>query len=280
MAHNEPYLLKVLISLIDDARNDIYVMVDKKTNLSVFSDICTEHSRLVWCKRRTRVYWGHVSQIENELNLFEEARRGGEYAYYHLISGVDLPIKSQNQIHDFFVKHDGNEFIAISDSDNVPAIMEEKLKYYKILSKYFRRNSRIITGVARRIRMCAEHIQKILHYNRKYIYPEMKYGSNWVSVTQPFVDYLLSKREEVLKEFRGTYCPDEVYKQTLAWHSRFREKLYSGGNMRLIDWTRGGPYIWRSHNIKELTDSECLFARKFSSDESLDYVVRLVRDDE
>ena len=32
------------------------------------------------------------------------------YEYYHLISGVDLPIKTQDDIHDFFNKHKQNIF--------------------------------------------------------------------------------------------------------------------------------------------------------------------------
>ena len=36
--------------------------------------------------------------------------------------------------------------------------------------------------------------------------------------------------------------------------------------MRLIDWTRGAPYVWRRQNYEELLQSEQLFARKFSSE--------------
>ena len=38
--------------------------------------------------------------------------------------------------------------------------------------------------------------------------------------------------------------------------------------MRKIDWSRGGPYVWRKEDFEELIDSDCMFARKF--DEKID----------
>ena len=54
--------------------------------------------------------WGGYSQIRSELILFQSAWEHG-YEYYHLISGVDLPIKTQDEIHEFFREHYGKEFI-------------------------------------------------------------------------------------------------------------------------------------------------------------------------
>lgn len=36
IAHNEPLILKTLISLIDDVRNDIFILIDKKSDISHF----------------------------------------------------------------------------------------------------------------------------------------------------------------------------------------------------------------------------------------------------
>lgn len=38
--------------------------------------------------------------METEFILFEEALAHGPYHYYHLISGVDLPLKTQDYIHE------------------------------------------------------------------------------------------------------------------------------------------------------------------------------------
>ena len=48
IAHNEPEILQMLISALDDARNDIYVHIDKKSKLDIKS---------------FKIYYVSVSQI-------------------------------------------------------------------------------------------------------------------------------------------------------------------------------------------------------------------------
>ena len=52
---------------------------------------------------RVDVRWGDFSQVECELALFKAVVKNG-YDYYHLLSGVDLPIKSAQYLVDFFEK--------------------------------------------------------------------------------------------------------------------------------------------------------------------------------
>ena len=59
-----------------------------------------------------------------------------------------------------------------------------------------------------------------------------------------------------------------MFLQTLAMNSRFKSRLASVadlrlGSMRMIDWKRGKPYIYRISDFEELVSSPCLFARKF-----------------
>lgn len=54
--------------------------------------------------------WRDYSQIKIEIVLIKVASQKN-YAYYHLISGVDLLLKSQEEFHQFFKKHNGKEFI-------------------------------------------------------------------------------------------------------------------------------------------------------------------------
>lgn len=39
--------------------------------------------------------------------LFMWAASHGHYAYYHLLSGMDLPIKDQDTVHAFFERNSG-----------------------------------------------------------------------------------------------------------------------------------------------------------------------------
>lgn len=53
---------------------------------------------------------GRFSQIECELRLLE-ASIPGHYDYYHLMSGADLPLQSQDVIHTYFERYQGTEFV-------------------------------------------------------------------------------------------------------------------------------------------------------------------------
>lgn len=263
MAHNEPELLKVLISLIDDNRNDIYVMVDLKADIHQFDNIKTKHSKLTFCKNRTNIFWGDISQIKNEINLFEEALQSGVYSYLHLISGVDLPLKNQDDIHSFFMKNAGYEFIGFKNNERARIITREKIETYQIFCKSMRYENNIKSRIIIKLRKICNRIQLKLGIKRHYSFKEFGYGDNWVSITSDFAKHIISQKDRILHDFRRTFCADEIYKQSLALE--YSAKIYKAGSLRKIDWKRGLPYVWRDSDFNELINSDCLFARKFSN---------------
>lgn len=100
-------------------------------------------------------------------------------------------------------------------------------------------------------------------------------GTNWFSITDDLARYVLSKKEWIEETFRDSYCCDEVFLQTIVYNSDFQNRLYytetdsvCSNNLRLIDWTRGRPYVFRMTDKQELLDSPCLFVRKI--DEKVD----------
>lgn len=273
IAHNNFYILERLILLIDDTRNDIYLHIDKKVNnfdfdyfkkIPKFSDI--------YFVDRINVGWGSFNMIKAELNLFKAASKNN-YEYYHLISGVDLPIKTQDYIHDFFDRHKGKEFLTcLKDQFTKKQNIEARLsKYY--LFQQFGRNNRI----AKFINNIFIKIQDILKVNRYKGEFKIYYGAQWVSLTHNAVEFLLSKEDFIERTFKYTLCCDEVYKQTVIMqNNELRKNLYLkeyneahvSYNMRHVDWKRGCPYVFRESDYKELMEIYSLFARKF--DENVD----------
>ena len=102
IAHNQFDILEKLIIMLDDDRNDIFLHIDKR--VEHLDKDCylalVKHSDLHFTKRMA-VYWGHSSQVDCELLLLGECLKYGPYQYVHLLSGVDLPIKTQDEIHRF-----------------------------------------------------------------------------------------------------------------------------------------------------------------------------------
>lgn len=57
IAHSEPEILNILIKMIDDVRNDIYLLIDKKTDICIYSNIKTNYSALIYVPR-VDIRWG------------------------------------------------------------------------------------------------------------------------------------------------------------------------------------------------------------------------------
>ena len=96
IAHNEYPILEVLLSMLDDERNDIYLHIDKRA-VGLYQKIKgfkIKKAGFYLIEKNMKVYWGDISLVKVEYLLFETALKNGPYAYYHLLSGADLPIKT------------------------------------------------------------------------------------------------------------------------------------------------------------------------------------------
>lgn len=100
-----------------DYKKCIFRNLDKKSPLP--ERLETHHAKLSILKKRVDIRWGHVSLIKAEISLFESASANGPYGYYHLLSGADLPIKSQDYIFDFFEKNAGKEFVGFTQKTDL-----------------------------------------------------------------------------------------------------------------------------------------------------------------
>ena len=268
LAHNEFGLLQTLLDCLDDVRNDIYVHIDKKVR--TMPALNTRRAGLQVLEERIDIRWGGFSMVEAEYALFEAAAARGPYQYYHLLSGVDLPIKSQDFIHDFFDQNDGKEFIGYTLTEMTPELVR-RTQYWHLFPEHFSRKRNSLSL----IRAACIRIQEILGIRRNRRI-DFKKGSQWVSITETMTQYFLSHKTWVYQVFRGTFVPDECVMQTLCWMSPLRENLYntqsdSLGCMRAIGWkevskTKSWQLVdWTEADFGALAQSPALFARKFNS---------------
>ncbi|MFR5148689.1 MAG: hypothetical protein ACLTER_03510 [Ruminococcus sp.] len=68
LAHNEPNVLKNLVSLLDDKNNDIYIHLDKKSSCFDEKDITetVKASNIVFIPRRN-IGWGGMNMIKTRV---------------------------------------------------------------------------------------------------------------------------------------------------------------------------------------------------------------------
>lgn len=140
------------------------------------------------------------------------AIQNGPYKYYHLLSGHDLPIKSQEEIHRYFEMNEKN-YVAFYR----PEMKYDTLFDYKIYHIPFKKY--VLIRLSRRLQRFLR-IDRIKKSKMKY----MK-GSQWFSITDDAAKYVVSKEKRILLMFSYTRCPDEVFLQTILYNSQFRDTL-------------------------------------------------------
>ncbi len=272
MAHKDDLTLHTLLRLLDDPRNDIYIHMDAKATSWNENYACKQllTSTLRAIPRKNCV-WGSYSQIEIELDLIQAATKSSNYAYYHLLSGEDLPIKTQDVIHNFFDKHNGTEFVRYA---SVPCDCMSRLVGHFVWNRFAKkRNAKLLLHLDN---LCSRIVRMM---SEPQALPKLMKGDNWFSITDEFARYVISKRSWIQSTFCNSFCCDEVFLQTLLWNSSFKDKAYCqpgednvGAIARLIDWKRGQPYCFRIDDLHELESSKFMFARKFDCEKDSEII--------
>lgn len=284
MAHHNWWQLKVLLRLLDDDRNDVFIHIDRNVRLP------NKESIVNVCKRsNVKIYrdiacsWGGYSLVKSELILFQRAIENnskimdGNYAFFHLLSGTDLPIKSQDYIHNFFNQYFNYNFVRFDD---------DYAKLDKIINRarYFYLAYDITHVYIKRVMLRFDYLfrifQRLVGVNRLKNYSErIYYGSQWVSLKAEAVEYLLLHKKQIYKMFCYTNCPDELYKQTLLRNANFpffsMDKDFVKSCMRYIDFSAHlpNPKTITVDDYDKVMNSGALFARTF--DENVDREVIL-----
>ena len=275
MCHNNFGILEKLVSVLDDPRNDIYIHVDKKVrNIAELKSRLVVSYATVYFTKRIRVNWGGYSQIKAELILLQEATKES-HSYYHLLSGVDMPLKSQNEIYSFFEDHQGVEYISIDEKSENGELFAGRIKYYRFLQDYIGRNCGIHIAIAQKMEHLSLNIQRRIKSNRLRAFPGGIYkGGNWFSITHQMAEYILKNKHEIKKKYSYGLCVDELFLQTIAVSSPYAANI-SRDTMRYTDWERGSPYTFRTSDYDALIFSEKLFARKFDEKVDMEIVERI-----
>lgn len=269
VAHNEFAILQKLVALLDNPLNDIYVHYDKKVNVT--ESLQVKYSNIVYMadNKRVNISWG-VTQVSCTLNLIELAlTTKKKYDYFHLLSGVDLPIKTNSYIHDFFLKNEGKEFVGFNNNEFTQRDLFERLSYYHLF-EINKRRSNLIFNVLHKTIITT---QKLFRCYRFKDLAQFRKGCNWFSISYSLASDIIKEKNELIRMYRYALCSDEIFMQTFVYnHQEHFKNVFNIGDeyegcLRAIDWNRGDPYVWgrEQTDFEELISSKHLFARKFCS---------------
>lgn len=271
MAHNEFDILEKLVTRLDYPNNDIFIHVDRKAK----EFDCNHERKIIQLvkkgkirfTKRLNVTWGGDSQIKLELMLLEEASQK-YHDYYHLLSGVDLPIKSHDYIDAFFQQNQGKQFIFFDEEEDRHKYFLKRLRYYHIPIN----TANVITmEISSLVSKILYKLQYSFHTDRlkncQIPIDNFHKGSCWFDITHDFARYALDQmnQKDYKRIFRFTNCCDEVFMQTIIVQSSFSSTMCND-LIRFADWSKGGksPEMLSMSHWDALVKSSALFARKFS----------------
>lgn len=272
MAHKDDEVLHTLMRVLDDERNDIFIHMDAKSGWEENRLLASVSKAGIFLVPRIRVTWGGYSQIACELSLLNSAVSKGHYSYYHLLSGQDLPIKSQDQIHSFFDSCGNKEFIRF---ENHNRDYRRRIGGHVIWNTFGISKSQVF------LRKMDGLLSSLLQCFRKPARDlELMKGDNWFSITDGLARYLVKNASSIRSVFWDSMCGDEIFLQTEVWDagSRFRYFRAPGDQsndaiMRLIDWGADeSPRVLGIADLDRIRNSRMMFARKFDSEIDSDIV--------
>ena len=272
LAHNNFKQLQLLIDFIDDERNTIFIHVDKKS-YSLYEEkgrVRSRYSKIIYVEP-VDVRWGDISLSEAEVRLFSEVLKTNDtYERVHLMSGCDLPLHSQDYIHSYFKKYSNVEFISFGKN---PDLYKHRLNYYHYFVRYVKNNR--FANLARRVLLLIQmpFINRLKRSPYKFMY-----GSEWCSITLDAVKTIVNDYYNNKKIFSLSTCSDECYKQMILGNN----KLFNCsplGNLRYIKFSDGAasPEILRLQDFDKITNSNCLFARKFDLNEDYNIIKKIIQ---
>ena len=260
IAHNEFGILQRLVSLLDDAECDIYIHFDKK--LKSTPAINVEKARLFVLSNRVDVRWGSVSQIKCEMTLFETAAKNGPYDYYHSISGTTLPLKPLNELDSFFLTCDGKSVLTGLCQDT-PYQETLKVRRFNLFLRNFTSPHRFLRALSQFGWRTAIAVQRLLHIetNRGKVFYK---ASNWLSLSEEAVQFILSHKYEILKSYRWSFCGDEFFVPSELMASPLKDRILNSDNYLKREIPRDKAATFQLSEYSSLAESNYLIARKFT----------------
>ena len=280
MIHKNDLFLDMLLEQLDFPLNDIYIHIDKKCKSFTFNDIKKLKYARTYNVDPIEVNWGGYSQIKCEYVLMKAARENGPYFYYHFMQGESYPLKSQHYIYQYFEQKKDKILVCIDNYQDV----SQRVKTIYLFNESYGKFSKIDMKLANFTTKFSDFQNKIGFDRFRKFNLEIRKGFCLWSIPNDFLEYLLEKEKLVHKIFKYSYCCDEIYIQTLAYNSKFRDRINFDKEQKYSTskwystWSlkEGRPgHYFRFEDIPNIINSDCLFARKFTGQEGLAIIMTL-----
>lgn len=288
LAHKKPQQLNTLISLLNDGKSFFFIHLDKKSTINNYEYIA-KIKNCFFVKLRVRCNWGDYSLVQATLNSFAEVvhimNTQHPNANYHVImlSGEDLPLKSNNEIHSFLSNQKSSSFIhhwklPYKNWWGGGMFRFESFYYFNFLK--YPKAHKWMNLIIKKVGMHSIIPNDKLKRN----FPNLPiYGSSqWMILSKELVQEVLQfsvANHKFNAVFKYVFAPDELYFATLIYNlENKRNFLIENVQTHLALFHRfdANPKYVSVEDIQKHSTDTSLFARKFDlkvNSESMSYII-------
>lgn len=275
LAHKRPKQLSALISLLQDGKSSFFIHVDKKVDLNSFAEI-NKKDDCYFIKKRVKCNWGNYSLVQATLNGMMEIKKfmktNKPDSNYHciLLSGEDLPLKTNEKIHDFLANRQETSFI------NHWKLPYEKwwngglfrfeslyvLDYNKYPETHYWLNK-----IIKKLRL--HFVLPINRIQKKFPDLELYGSSQWMILSKNLMEFVIetsNKNPQFLKIFKYVLAPDELYFPTLIHYFQKQKSFVienKATHLVIFKGVDANPQYLSIVDIINNKTETTLFARKF-----------------
>lgn len=286
LCHCEPEIVSRVTDKLTGNKNfDMYIHVDKKTDIEPFQRLLKNNPQVYFVENRKKVYWGGYNAIEATYELIRTALYSNQnYDYFVLLQNLDYPIRSNSYIEEFFTDNKGKEFIRgckIARTKDWHYARKYKL-YNKRDDDFYIANHSRVEKILHYIKLALKSITTIgfngvIKENSETF--DIYYGAAQWAITRNCAKYL-DEFEKIHPKFnermRHIQFPDEEYFHTIVHNSKFKYNCvkYDEPVQRwLVNWRNLHYFefpkqvtVLKEKDYDRVINQDALFIRKVKTD--------------
>lgn len=277
IAHKQPKLFGRILQLLSAPNHHFFIHIDAKVEIfEEYTDSVKGINNVHFLKERFCVYWAGFNMVRAEIALLKAAKAYPcEFSHYHLISGSDYPLRSNEQFDEFFENNE-NSYMCYNyeeDMEKWKPIYEDKA------NRYYNWDNHGIIGRA---------IIKIGNSRLgPYLLPlkpidNFAGGWQWFSWSDKVVEYVLSFIKDnpaYVKRFKYTGSPDEHFFTTMLYTHLDELNIKKHFPLRYISWEpyreieqKHRPYDLLKEDYDRVVYSAAFFCRKVDEIASAEFL--------
>ncbi len=208
--------------------------------------------------------WGGYSILEATFAMMEQAFQQDTYDRFVLLTGLDYPIRSDEEIRAFFLSNAHTEYIHadVVSGEQYGHLYYHASRDHRILHKCFQLYEKILRKSGRKGKK-----DYVVYKGKKY--PLYGIAPKW-ALSGECASYLLrfyKHNRTFNRYFQLMHAPDDFYVATVLFNSKFRDSIESENDIFKIIWLPDdkGARILNQEDYQELKDGSHLYAKKFQS---------------